>query len=271
MLCISNFIFCQTDTIYKVNGEALYVNVAEITESSVKYVYPEEDFQNTVNKKSIAKIHFKSGRKQEFTSPLNLAKVKSCLDWKSVQVSSIDAEVSGLYRLDNVGSKAKGITTLSSISKLQDRAYNKLKIATAMLGGNVVYLMSQNTEESIFGGEESSTKLPSVTISGIAYSSRKIQESEINFGGYAVSHVFALRTNEVDIRHLNVQSQYVSINKEDIKNNNNSLNLKLKIFTLHKVKEYKVIYASSTEIVLSAVHSTRRGKKTFYNVVLKRS
>jgi hypothetical protein len=36
-----------------------------------------------------------------------------------------------MQKINNVGAKAKGMTAYSSISKLQDRAYNKAKMEAA--------------------------------------------------------------------------------------------------------------------------------------------
>ena len=180
----------QTDTIFRMNGENLLVNVTEVTESTIKYIYPNENFSNSISKGEVSKIHFKSGRTQEFSSSLNIKRVKSCLDWENVQISKIESEVQGLNKIDMIGAKAKGMTTMSSLVKLQDRAFNKIKMSAAMLGGNMAYILDQNIEEGRSGYYTTTT--PGVTISAIAYTTKKVSLNEIEAGVYTIKKTFIL-------------------------------------------------------------------------------
>ncbi|MBL7903353.1 MAG: hypothetical protein JNK73_15245 [Bacteroidia bacterium] len=258
----------QTDTIFKNDGEIILGHVSEVTETAIKFVYPGESFSNALGKNAVKKIHFKSGRKQDFSADLNISLVKGCQEWNKVQISKIESEVIGLMKLDIIGAKAKGATTWTSLAKLQDRAYNKLKIETAMLGGNVAYILEQNTEEAIFGGEEGSSKTPGVTVSGLAYTSKKVYKHEIKEASYNLASIYMLRANEYEIEQLNVSPQTFEITREEIKETNGFQKLKLNIHDLKKVTEYTVIYADEKELVLSAVYSNRQGKKTYYNIYL---
>lgn len=262
--------FGQTDTIFKANGELLPVNVTEITESSIKFIYPGESFKNSIEKSVVLKIHFKSGRKQEFAPALNVMRIKNCQDWENVQISNIESEVKGLLKIDNIGAKAKGLTIYSSIGKLQDRAYNKIKIQAAMLGGNVIYIIEQNTEEAVSGGRYGGTKLPSVTISALAYTTKKVFMNEIEEGNYSIASIHELRANKVTIGEKNIKPQSFNIKKEEIYSENNFPKIKLKISSVSKVEEYTIIYADSSEMVLSGVYTSRQGKKTYYNITLKK-
>jgi hypothetical protein len=270
LISISSSAFCQNDTIFKVDGEVIPVSITGINEESILFVYPGESFSNSIGISSVSKIHFKSGRIQEFSSTLNILRIKSCLEWENVQISNIESEVKGLLKIDVVGAKAKGATALSSLAKLQDRAYNKIKIETAMLGGNLAYLIEQSTEESVYGGQYGGTKLPSVTISGLAYTSKKVLPSEIAFGSYNVTSIYNLEANAYEISPVTHNAQEVSINKEDTFSENNFQKINLTINSIEKVVEYTIIYADSSEIVLSGVYSTKNGKKTYYNVMLEK-
>ena len=272
LLCLSISIanIAQTDTIFKLDGEVLNVEVAAIDESTVKYVYPGESFTNAISKNSISKIHFKSGRVQEFAPTLNLKEVKNCLDWKNVQIANFESEVTGLAKIDNVGAKAKGLTTLSSLSKLQDRAYNKLKMATAMLGGNVTYVANQNTEEAVFGGEYSSSKTPGVTLSGIAFTTKKVKPEDIGAGSYSVHLVYQLKTNAYEIQQIALRPQSITLKENSFISDNNFTKIKTDILSVPKVKEFTVIHAEDSGIILSGVYANRKGKKTYYNVFLSK-
>lgn len=262
--------FSQLDTLYKMNGEKLLITVTEITETSIKFIYPNESFSNTIAKSTVSKIHFKSGRVQEFSSALNVSNIKSCLDWENVQISKIESEVQGLQKIDVIGAKAKGMSTMTSIGKLQDRAFDKIKIEAAMLGGNVVYIMEQNTEEAVYGGQYGSSKLPSVTISGLAYTTKKVFRNEISFGDYKISKMYFLATNAYEIEVYLFIPQDISIREVDIYEENGFQKIKLNISSLPRVVEYTLIYADDKEIVLSGVESTKYGKSTYYNVFLKK-
>lgn len=256
------------DTIFKMNGDILPVKITEINESNIKFIYPGEEFTNSIGKNSVLKIKFKSGRIQEFAPALNLVNVKSCLDWENVQISNIETEVSGLMKIDNIGAKAKGNTTMSSLGKLQSRAYNKIKMETAMLGGNVCYIINQNTEEAITGY---TSKVPSVTISAISYTLKKVYMREINYGIYNVKDVYVLQVNRYNIDPLYHKTESFNITSNMIYLENNFPKLKLNSRNIEKVNEFTIIYASQNELILSGVYTSRRGKKTYYNMFLEKN
>jgi hypothetical protein len=269
-LALSASCFSQSDTIFKMNGEKLPVNVSEITDEVIKFTYPGESITNSIGISSVSNIHFKSGRKQEFSSTLNVKIVKSCLEWENVQISKIESEVKGLSKIDLVGAKAKGVTTMSSLAKLQDRAFNKIKIETAMLGGNVAYIIEQNTEESVSGGQYGGSKAPGVTISALAYTSKKVFFNEISFGTYTLSDINELEANAYELSKVTLTPDPITINQENIFSENDFQKIKLNIKQIKDVEEYTIIYASPSELVLSGIKSTSQGKKTYYNLILNK-
>ena len=149
--------------------EILAVNVKEVSEESVKYAYPGEDLLNSISATKVIKIVFKSGRTQLFEEERAFRTVRNGLDWEYVTVIQNDRELSGLYQLDQVNSKAKAATGWGSVGKMENRAKRKLLIETAMNGGNVVYLAQQNsstrsqksTSSSVMGGVAYSNVVPS--------------------------------------------------------------------------------------------------------------
>lgn len=269
-VCVSLNALGQSDTIFKTNGEIIPVEVTGVNESTIDFVYPGESFSNSVSKSSVLKIHFKSGRKQEFASTLNVLSIKSCLEWENVQISKIESEVKGLFKIGNVGAKAKGATTMSSLAKLQDRAYNKIKIETAMLGGNVVFLIEQNTEEAVYGGEYSSSKTPGVTLAGLAYTSKKTMANEIKEGSYTQTRGVVLKANSYNIEDISISGQKLSITKESLFQENGFQKINFTSNSIKKVSEFQIIYADEKEIILSAVYSTKQGKKTYYNLFFQK-
>lgn len=270
ILLISIGCYSQTiDTIFKMSGEILAVNVTEINESTIEFTYPGEGFSNSIGKNSVLKIKFSSGRIQEFSPSLNLINVKSCLDWENVQISNIESEVKGLMKIDNIGAKAKGNTTMSSLGKLQTRTYNKVKIETAMLGGNVCYIINQNTEEAVSGYYTS--KSPSVTLSAVCYTSKKVYKNEINYGEYNLKDIYVLHVNHYNIEALSLKNESFNITNEMIFLENSFPKLKLKSKNIDNVDQFTIIFASQGELILSGVYTSKKGKKTYYNMFLEKN
>ncbi len=260
--------FSQTDSIYTITGEILPVNVTEIGENNVKYVYPNETASNTIPVRTLNKIKFQSGRIQTFNTSLKT--VKGCVDFENVQITKLESEVSGLIKIDQIGAKAKGVTTLSSLSKLQDRTYRKIKIQTAMLGGNVAYIIDQHTEDAIDGGEFGPSKSPSVTISGIAYASGRVSKENIVPGQYMIYNVVELRTNSYDMERIMKNPENFNISTDDLFEQDGNIGIVLKTSNVPKCKDFNVIYADENEMILSGIHTTGYSKRRYYNVFLKR-
>jgi len=269
LMLISVVLFAQTDSIFMINGKILPVNVTEVTENSIKYTYPNEEVLNTVNRNTVSKVIFKSGRVQEFGSQLNLATIKSCLDWQNVQISKIESEVKGLMKIDNVGAKAKGTTTLSSIAKLQDRAFNKMKMQSAMMGGNIIYLLNEHAEEALNSdGAGGSSRPPSVTVSGVCYTVSKPNIDQVVDGKYNVARIIKLGPNEFNINDISSKQQSLNMSKSMIKDENGFLSLTANINQLKKVTDFTVISAGDGQIVLCGKSISGKSKTYYYNVFL---
>jgi hypothetical protein len=159
----------QMDTIYT-NHEKLVGTIKEIGADDVKFVYQNEELVNTIFKNTIQKIVFKSGRIQTFTQTSSLKTVKSADDWENVAVTQLESETKGLYKLGEVSSKAKGTTELANQERVKQRALRKLKIETAMLGGNLVYTINQRSQGNIIGTKYTSGQSTETSFTGIAYS-----------------------------------------------------------------------------------------------------
>jgi hypothetical protein len=259
----------RQDSIFLTSGDTVFATITEISEISIKYTYPNESLTNSITINRVSKIHYKSGRVQEFSSS-NLSIVKSCLDWESVQITNIESEVVGIQKIQMIGAKAKGMTSMSSTVKLQDRAYDKMRIEAAMLGGNIVYILKEHIEEAMSAGYYGSSKLPSVTISGIAYTTRKVQKEDISLGEYEVSKIYYLKANSFTLNELPYRQQSIEIHDSKISEDNESYGIRLSLNALKKVQDYQIIYADLHSLVLSGVYATRNGKKTYYNVFLIR-
>ena len=187
------------DSIFTRN-ETIVANVSEITEESVKYSYPGETIINSLNKNLVKKIRFSSGRVQEFERFSNFQAVNSWEDWDKVSITQLEHELKGLIRLDEVTSKATGATQGSNINRVRDRAFKKLKIEAAMLGGNIIFVIDQNVEGNKSIGYYA--KNAETTLSGVAYAESIVSESEVNnyFAKYQnLNHIATVSQGNNDV------------------------------------------------------------------------
>jgi hypothetical protein len=176
LLALSLYAYNQTDTIYS-NNEKIPCSVKEITPDAVKFCYPGEDLVNTLYKNAIQKIVFKSGRVQVFAEATSFKSVNSVEDFDNVTLTQVESEVKGLFKLGELGAKAKGTTSLSNQERVKERAYRKLKIIAAMMGANAVYLTFARSEgNKVTGGYvdgqgiyHSTTQSAETSVSGVAY------------------------------------------------------------------------------------------------------
>jgi hypothetical protein len=159
----------QMDTIYT-GHDKLVGTIKEVGADDVKFVYQNEDLVNSIFKNTIQKIVFKSGRVQTFAQTTSLKAVKSADDWENVAVTQLESETKGLYKLGDVSAKAKGTTELANQERVKQRALRKLKIETAMLGGNLVYTINQRSQGNIMGSQYTSGQSTETSFTGIAYS-----------------------------------------------------------------------------------------------------
>jgi hypothetical protein len=168
--CIFNCM-AQTDTVYT-NTEKISCTVKEVTADAVKFVYPNEEIINTVYKNTIQKIVFKSGRMQTFAEATSYKTVNGANEFENVTFSYVQSEVNGLFKLGDVSAKAKGTTVYSSMEKVKERAYKKLKIEAAMMGANIIYIHQNSTEGNQYGGKYQSGKTTETNVAGVAYSNK---------------------------------------------------------------------------------------------------
>jgi hypothetical protein len=171
LIFFSQRAFAQYDTIYS-NDERIACSVKEVTPDAVKFSYPNEDLVNSVYKNTIQKIVFKSGRVQIFAESTYFKTVNSVEDFDNVSLSHVAGEVQGLYKIGEVGAKARGTTALANMEKVKERAEMKIKIQAAMMGANIVYLTQFATSDNRLGNRYNVGQATATNISGVAYSNK---------------------------------------------------------------------------------------------------
>lgn len=257
--------FAQTDTVYT-RTEIIPCEVKEITETSVRFSYPNETLINTFSLNRIDKIVFRSGRVQTFTNLTSYKKITSPLQWEKVSLANTELEIQGLYKIGDVSSKAKGTTEFSNQERVKQRALDKIKIQAALLGANIIYLSHMRSDGNSTGFWEDNTS--ETSIMGIAYASELPDFEEVKD---AISAKDKLLISDQTMTKLLISNQYWLGNSnanmkqmpggyyfyvKDIRQENGLIIISGGI-TLDEENEYQVSYFNESSIYIA--NKSRRG------------
>jgi len=255
----------QLDSIFTSDGN-IAANIKEITADAIKFSYPGEDLVNSIYKNTVFKIKHKSGRVEEFNESSSFKVIKGGEDWEKVSITRIENELKGLFKLAEVTSKATGTTVFSNVNTVKDRAIKKLKIEAAMLGGNIIYIIEQQTQgvSTHYGGSDPAR----TNLSGVAYSNKRPNIDEfkriINIKSkfeYLERQNFGNNSTELE-KNSDVNQKMVEIS--DVLNDNGFIMVKTNL-TGENTEEYRVTYFDEQKIIL-----LYRDKRNIYNFILKR-
>ena len=175
---LSTFSFAQgkNDVLHLAEGPK-EVQVTEVGFNTIKYSYPNEKTVYSISKHQVSKIEFASGREEVYKSPFK--PVNGLDDFENVYISYNSEDVVGLDPKGELFSKATGVTTLSSINNVKNRALDKLKVEAAMLGANVVFIGNVFQRGNEFGGENQAGSSTQTAFSGTAYNTEKVNPEKI--------------------------------------------------------------------------------------------
>lgn len=263
----------QTDTIYS-NHEKIPCSVKEITPDAVKFCYPGEDMINTVYKNAIQKIVFKSGREQVFAEATSFKSVNSVEDFDNVTLTQVESEVKGLFKLGDVGSKAKGTTSLSNQERVKERAYRKMKIVAAMMGANAVYLTFVRSDGNrstggyvdSHGNYIATSTSAETSLSGVAYTNHLP-----NYTGFV--NLKGNRTNFQSVSEIRLESSGSDMSKTDksrkfqvnqVKNENGLIMLTGELQGERKIENFRVVSFDNSSFSIYY-----KDKETSYNITFR--
>jgi hypothetical protein len=172
-LLISGISFSQTknDKLF-LTDETKEVKIKEVGPDFIKYTFPGEEVLYTISKNVVNKIEFSSGRIEEFTTPFK--EINSILDIEKVFITFNPDDVQGLDMKGDLFSKAVGVTTLSSVNNVNNRALTKLKTEAFMMGANALYIGNQFQRGNQYGNENTPGNSTMTTYSARAYTSKKL-------------------------------------------------------------------------------------------------
>lgn len=114
-----------------------------------------------IPRSAILRIHYGNGTIE------NLKKSITPSHWTAVEISAFESETANHKKLEIVSTKASGTTLLSSVTRIQYRAMDKLKMAAWLAGGDMVYLLHNATEGNMF-----LLRTARAQLNGMVYSAR---------------------------------------------------------------------------------------------------
>ncbi len=173
--CISLFIYSQsynkkaasTDTIFKLGGTVLLVDVTKVTTTYVSFIYPGLNEVYTIERKQIQKIIYKNGRIEEYNKPL--IEMIDEYQWEAVWLTENKKEVADLYKRATI--EAKSSASDRSPKAAKKNAIIKLKKKAAYNKGTMI-LVTHKQKTGGYG------EFPGYYIKGIVYGPDPLNEEE---------------------------------------------------------------------------------------------
>jgi hypothetical protein len=146
------------DTIFKLNGAVMPVDITTITPTYISFIYPGKKEEFTIERKEVQKIIYKSGK----IDVLNKAAFELIDDssWEAVWMTEDKKEVGDLYMLGEI--EARSPSSARSASAAKKGAIIKLKKKAANMKGSLILVTKKETS----GGYG---EYPGYYIKGIAY------------------------------------------------------------------------------------------------------
>jgi hypothetical protein len=164
------------DTIFKLNGSLLPVDVTTVTPTYISFVFPGKPEEFTIERKEVHKIIYKTGK----IEILNKAAFEMLDDsmWEAVWMTEDKKEVGDLYLLGEIESRSP--SSARSPAAAKKGAIIKLKKKAANMKGTLILVTKKQTT----GGYG---EYPGYYIKGIAYGPEPpAEEGTPDEGGTAV-------------------------------------------------------------------------------------
>ncbi len=156
-----------TDTIFKVEGKALPVNVVKVTENYVSFLVPGKSETYTIERKEVQKIVYRSGSVDVFNKPV--FEMVSDYSWEAVWLTEDKKDVAELYRRGEIS--AKSPASARSPKAAKNSAIIRLQKKAAAIKGTVIYITKKQTT----GGYG---EYPGYYIEGVVYGNVPLSEGE---------------------------------------------------------------------------------------------
>ena len=258
----------NSDSLYFIDGKVEGVEIIEIDDLNVKYKYRGEPFAISTNLKKISKILTAKGRIIQFEHTLKKKTVFTIEDWDKVEITNLSSDVEGLNRIGNVTGKAKGLTTLSSSGKIQNRAMNKMRMQAAFYGCDVVYMLNQTNTDTKFGTNYSAGQTAGSTLSGTCYSINKPDLSLVSEGAYYLTKAYKLGLNDMTYKDLPIinLNRIIYIQKDNFVDDGNYFIYPFQTGLRNAENKISLLKSSAEELVFLIVSRSIEGSINYYNL-----
>ena len=154
------------DTVFKLNGTILPVDVTTVTPTYVSFTIPGKKDEYTIERKEVQKIIYKNGRIEILNDAAFTVMDDS--NWEAVWLTEDKKEVADLYKLGEID--AKSPPSARSPAAAKKGAIIKLKKKAVNLRGTIILVTHKQTT----GGYG---EYPGYYIKGIAYGPEPLDES----------------------------------------------------------------------------------------------
>jgi hypothetical protein len=155
------------DTIFKIEGKIMPVDVVKVTSQYVSFLVPGSDETYTIERKEVQKIVYKNGRVEEFNKPV--FELVDDYSWEAVWLTEDKKEVSELYRRGKVSAESPASSRSPKAAK--KNAVIRLQKKAAAMKGTVVLVTKKQTT----GGYG---EYPGYYIEGVVYGPEPLSENE---------------------------------------------------------------------------------------------
>ncbi len=156
------------DTIIKIEGKVLAVDVTKVTPLYVSFIVPGNSETFTMERKEIQKIIYKNGRVDEFNKPV--FELVDDYSWEAVWLTEDKKDVAELYRRGKISAKSPASSRSPKAAK--KNAIIRLQKKASALKGTVVLV----TKKQATGGYG---EYPGYYIEGVVYGLEPLAEDEI--------------------------------------------------------------------------------------------
>jgi hypothetical protein len=156
------------DTIFKIEGKILPVDVVKVTPQFVSFLVPGSNETYTMARKEVQKIKYKNGRVEEFNKPV--FEMVDDYSWEAVWLTEDKKEVAELYRRGKISAKSPASSRSPKAAK--KNAIIRLQKKAANMKGVVVLV----TKKQATGGYG---EYPGYYIEGVVYGIEPLDEGEM--------------------------------------------------------------------------------------------
>ena len=162
LLATTVFTANAQDKIIKLSDDTIKCTITETTGEEIKFKYVGEDVINSIYTNTIQNILFASGRSQSYNQRVI---IKDATDWEKVQLTSLESDIKGLVKGEEMMAKASSGWSTTGQGKMQKKAMDKLKKLAATKGYHIVLLITTTSK----GGHYGISGGTKASVSGVGY------------------------------------------------------------------------------------------------------